>query len=65
MFEGTVSVFKTKSVPQIFITNPSKLRIYLMENSYFDHKNVDSVNHQPLSSCKANSFETNLKHFAI
>jgi hypothetical protein len=47
MFEGTVSVFKTKSVPQIFIANPSKLRIYLMENSYFDHKNFDSVNHQP------------------
>jgi hypothetical protein len=28
--------------PQTILTNPSKLRIYLCENFYCDHRNFDS-----------------------
>ncbi len=41
-FEGT------DSFPQTFLTNPSKLGVYL-QNSYCDHRNFDNVN-QPLET---------------
>jgi hypothetical protein len=37
------SVLNTESVPQKFLTNPSKLRIWPMQNSYCDARNFDSV----------------------
>ena len=48
-----INIFRNASIgttvntmlfPQTFLRNPSKLRMYLMQNSYCDHRNFDSVN---------------------
>jgi hypothetical protein len=45
MFERTDSVLNNESlVPQKFLTNPSKPRIYPCKNSYCDHRKFDNVN---------------------
>jgi hypothetical protein len=49
-------MFNTESVPQIILTNPSKLRIYLCDNFYCDHRNFDSVKPIFATEYKTNTY---------
>ena len=46
MFEGTVSVFNTKSIFSNISYKSFKTQNLPMQNSYCDHRNFDSVNHR-------------------